>query len=41
MKSLKESLLDDIDVVSDKIDIKKDIKNWLKKYGIKNYKINE
>ena len=41
MKSLRESLLDDIDVVSDKLGVRALIEEWLKKYNIKNYKINK
>ena len=41
MKSLRESLLDDVDVVSDKLDMKGLIKTWLDKYEIKHYKIKD
>ena len=41
MRSLYESLLDDEDDVVDKLDTKALIEHWLKKYNIKNYKINK
>ena len=44
MKSLKESLLDDIDVVSDKIDARMLIEEWLRenlRAGLSNCKISE
>lgn len=41
MKSLKESLLDDIDVVSDNLNMKSMIKEWITKQHINNYVIND
>ena len=41
MKSLYESLLDDEDVLVDKVDVKSLIEEWLKENDIKNYKINK
>ena len=41
MKSLQESLLDDEDIVVDRLNEAILIKEWLKKYDIQNYKINK